>query len=260
MKPATHHQAQLGGHRIPYQVVRSGAARRLRVRVGLAGVEVVQPAGRDSADVLAFLHQHEGWILDQLRRVARLRSARRAAPRRAGEILFRGDPTQVSVETTTTRARGNAVDLVDGEIVVRRGAGSHTPVARSLENWLRKQARTEIEGHLAVISARVGQRAHRVYVRGQRTKWGSCSTRGNLSFNWRLILAPDFVLRYLVTHEAVHLAIPDHSAQFWLTVQSLCPATERAKQWLCRHHAQVTIDLERVLDRASATERLSVPQ
>jgi len=55
---------------------------------------------------------------------------------------------------------------------------------------------------------------------------------GNLSFNWRLVLAPDFVLRYLVTHEAVHLAIPDHSQKFWLTVQSLCPETERARQWL----------------------------
>jgi predicted metal-dependent hydrolase len=66
----------------------------------------------------------------------------------------------------------------------------------------------------------------------QRTKWGNCSALGNLSFNWRLIMAPDFVLRYLVTHETVHLAIPDHSQRFWLTVQSLCPETERARQWL----------------------------
>ncbi|MSQ26357.1 MAG: M48 family peptidase [Dehalococcoidia bacterium] len=63
-------------------------------------------------------------------------------------------------------------------------------------------------------------------------EWGNCSAHRNLSFNWRLILAPDFVLRYMVTHEAVHLAVPDHSAKFWLTVHSLCPETERAKQWL----------------------------
>ena len=66
----------------------------------------------------------------------------------------------------------------------------------------------------------------------QRTKWGNCSAKGNLSFNWRLILAPDYVLRYLVTHEAVHLAVPDHSAKFWLTVQSHCLDAERARQWL----------------------------
>jgi predicted metal-dependent hydrolase len=85
---------------------------------------------------------------------------------------------------------------------------------------------------------------------GQRTKRGSYSTKRNLSFNWRLILAPDFALRYLVTQEAVHLAIPDHSAKFWLTVQSLCRETERAKQWLCGHQAQLTVDLGDVLTPA----------
>ncbi len=147
------------------------------------------------------------------------------------------------VEATKTRARGNVVDFIGGEIVVRRGAGSQTPAARSLENWLRKQARTEIESCLAVVTARLRQRARRVFVMGQRMKWGNCSARRNLSFNWRLILAPEFVLRYLVTHEAVHLAIPDHSAKLWLTVQRLCRETERAKQWLCAHQAQLTIDL-----------------
>jgi hypothetical protein len=63
-----------------------------------------------------------------------------------------------------------------------------------------------------------------------------------------VLMQGDFVLRYLVTHEAVHLAIPDHSAKFWLTVQSLCHETERAKQWLCRHQAQLQVDLASVLE------------
>lgn len=256
MKAATQHQIQLGGRRVDYQVVRSRAARKLRVRVGPNGIEVVQPAARNGEDVSAFLDTNEAWILDQLRRVERLRSVRRPAQRRVGEIFFRGEPTQVRIETTETRARGNVVDFIDGEIVVRRGARSQTPAARSLENWLREQARTEIENHLTVVTARLRQRAQRVYVMGQRTKWGNCSARRNLSFNWRLILAPDFVLRYLVTHESVHLAIPDHSARFWLTVQSLCRETERAKQWLCSHQAQLTVDLGSVLERTRSGGRL----
>jgi predicted metal-dependent hydrolase len=115
---------------------------------------------------------------------------------------------------------------------VQRPSGSRTPAARSLENWLRRQARAEIEKQLALVTARLRLRPRRIYVMGQRTKWGNCSAGRNLSFNWRLILAPDFVSRYLVTHEAVHLAVPNHSAKFWLTVQSLCPEMERAKQWL----------------------------
>jgi predicted metal-dependent hydrolase len=246
VKMATQHQIRLGGRRIDYSVVRSSAARKLRVRVGPNGVEVVQPAERNGEDVSVFLDRNETWILDQLERAERLRGVRRPAQSRAGEILFRGEPTRLNVETTPSQVRGNTVSHVDGAIVIRRGSGSRTPVARSLENWLRKQARVEIERQLSVITARLRQSPGRLYVMGQRTKWGNCSAGRNLSFNWRLILAPDFVLRYLVTHEAVHLAIPDHSAKFWLTVQSHCRETERAKQWLCSRGSELAVDLEAV--------------
>lgn len=250
MREITQHQIQLGGRRVDYHVVRSRAARKLRLRVGPNGVEVVQPAERNTEEVSAFLDRNGAWILDQLQRMERLRSVRRPEQRRVGEILFRGEPTRVRIETTRTRAHGNTVVFVDGEIVVRRGTGSRTPVARSLENWLRKQARAEIEKQLAAVTARLRHHPRRIYVMGQRTKWGSCSSRHNLSFNWRLILAPDFVLRYLVTHEVVHLAVPDHSAKFWLTVQSLCRETEKARQWLCANQAQLVGDLGRVLTGA----------
>lgn len=255
MKAVTQHQIRLGGRCVDYRVVRSRAARRLRLLVGPNGVEVVQPAERNGKDVSAFLDRNEAWILDQLQRVERLRSVRRPDLRRVDEILFRGEPTRLRIETTDTRARGNLVDFIDGEIVLRRGLVSKTPGARSLENWLRRQARAEIEKHLAAITARLRQRPRQVYVMGQRTKWGNCSSERNLSFNWRLILAPEFVLRYLVTHEAAHLAIPDHSAKFWLTVQSLCPETERAKQWLRRHQTQLAVDLESALTHAPGSGR-----
>lgn len=232
MRAASQHQIELAGRRIDYRVVHSKAARKLRVRVGPHGIEVVQPVGRNGDDVSAFLNRNEAWILDQLQRVERLSTVRRPETRQIDEILFRGEPTKVRVETTETRARGNLVEFTNGAIVVRRGTASQTLVTYSLENWLRKQARAEFELQLAAVTKRLGQSPRRIYVMGQRTKWGSCSSRRNLSFNWRLILAPDFVLRYLVTHEAVHLAVPDHSAKFWLAVQGLCPEAERAKRWL----------------------------
>jgi predicted metal-dependent hydrolase len=249
MKAATQHQIQLGGRRVDYRLVRSTAAKKLRVRVGPNGVEVVQPATSNGEDVSAFLDRNEVWILDQMHRVERLRGVRRPAQRRAGEILFRGELTRLRIEATSARGRGNAITFANGEIIIHRGRGSRTPAARSLESWLRKEARKEIAQHLSPLTVRLRQTPRRVYVMGQRTKWGNCSAGRNLSFNWRLILAPDFVLRYLVTHEAVHLAIPDHSAKFWLTVQSLCRETEKAKQWLCRYQAQLTVDLGKTLDQ-----------
>ena len=246
MRTWTHHHIQINGRVVDYRIASSKTARRLRLRVGPNGVDVVQPTGRSDVDVAVFLESNGAWVLDQLRRVARFRGLRRSARRRVSEILFRGEPTRVRVEATETRARGNAIDASGGEIVLRRGANSQTPVARSLETWLRKQARAEIQRHLAIVTTRLRQSPRRVLVMDQRTKWGNCSARKNLSFNWRLILAPDFVLRYLVTHEAVHLAVPDHSAKFWLTVQSLCPETERAKQWLGANQVKMGIDLDRL--------------
>jgi predicted metal-dependent hydrolase len=255
MQSSTQHRIRLGGRFVDYRLVRSKAARRLRVRVGPDGVEVVQPATRNDEEVAEFLTDNRTWLLDQLERTERLRSIRRTLEDPVGTILFRGEPTRVRIETTQSRVAGNVVRVIDGQIVVSHGPRSRTPVSHSLEHWLRREARRSIEVHLSTITARLGQRPQRVYVMGQRTKWGNCSSRRNLSFNWRLILAPDYVLEYLVTHEATHLVIPDHSAKFWLTVQSLCRDTEKAKQWLCRHQAQLRVDLKSILEEAPESRR-----
>jgi predicted metal-dependent hydrolase len=248
MKPTTQHSIRLGSRLVDYRLVRSQTARKLRVRVGPDGVEVVQPRARNGAEAAAFLAANGSWLLDQLDHAEQRRGIRRTMRHRVGEILFKGEPTRVRIEATQSRTAGNAVRFTDGEIVVSRGLRSRTSVARSLELWLRREARRAIAGHLPVVMARLGLWPHRLYVMDQRTKWGNCSARKNLSFNWRLILAPDYVLRYMVTHEAVHLAVPDHSAKFWLTVQSLCRETEKARQWLCRHQAQLQVDLEGAMD------------
>lgn len=233
----------LDGKPIEYRVRSSRAARKLRVLVGPTGIEVVQPEGRPDADVGAFVHAHEGWIADQLRRVERYQHVRRPEKIELGELLLRGVRTPILVEHHPFRGGANRVVRTPGALVIIRGTSSRRPEI-SLENWLRQQARADIEACLSDILVRLHRRSGKVYVMGQRTKWGNCSRAGNLSFNWRLVLAPPFVLHYLVTHEATHLVVPDHSARFWLTVQSLCPESERARQWLAtdghRLHTPIT--------------------
>ena len=250
MKPATQASIKLAGRKVDYRVIRSKTAKKLRVRVGLNGVEVLQPAARANGDVSAFLHANEGWISGQLARVASFRGVRKAERHRAGDMLFRGEQTRVRVERDPRRRAANRVFFERGTIRIL--SGSKTPPARTLESWLRRQARTEVERHLAIVTKRLRRSPRKLYLMGQRTKWGNCSAKQNLSFNWRLILAPDFVLRYLVTHEAAHLAVPDHSHRFWLTVQSLCPEMERAKQWLSANSQELFADLGSVVTNARA--------
>ena len=251
MRATTQHQIQLGNRRIDYRVIHSPAAQKLRLRVGPNGVDVIKPKARNADDVLAFLDKSASWLLREIDRVERLGNLRRSELLRVGEILFRGEPTAIRIELPSKPVARCTIQIGDGSIVIRPSRRSRTPIAQVLEKWLRKQARTQIEEHLYAVTTRLRQKPHRTYIMGQRTKWGNCSAKRNLSFNWRLILAPDFVLRYLVTHEAVHLAIPDHSAKFWLTVQSLCKETERAKQWLSANGRRLAVDIAQVSENAA---------
>ena len=193
--------------------------------------------------VTCFLRSNQAWLFGQLDRVARLGDIRRISKNGANEILFRGVATMVRIETVLHKRRENRVVHANGEITIQRGPASRTPLARSLENWLRREARREIEKQLTAITARLKRVPNRLYVMDQRTKWGNCSRKRNLSFNWRLIMAPPEVLNYIVTHEVAHLVEPYHSPKFWLLLRSHCPRFDHAKNWLRLNSTKLLNDL-----------------
>lgn len=232
MKIVEHANLDIEGRKIPYRILFSKAARKLRVRIGPNGIDVIQPKERVNGEVQKFLRNNERWILNQVQRIEDLGKIRKKEKLNFGEILFRGEQVRVKCFASRNNSRENRVTWVDNEIIVFAGRDTKTPISRSLENWFRKQARIAIEHRLKILAPRLRGQLRRIYIMNQKTKWGNCSALQNLSFNWRLILAPDFVLKYIVTHEAVHLLVPDHSHRFWLTVQSFCPEMEKAKQWL----------------------------
>jgi predicted metal-dependent hydrolase len=156
--------------------------------------------------------------------------------------LIDGEPTAVSVVVDQTWRGHNQVSSGPGWIAVRANPEG-VPPEQSLENWLRRRARAEIEPMVARIARPLSCSPGTIYIRGQRTRWGSCSARGNLSFNWRLVMAPPNVRGYVIAHEVVHLLVPDHSQKFWLTLQGVWPGSERARQWLASNGHRLRIDL-----------------
>lgn len=237
----------LDGQVVPCRIVTSQTARKLRIKVKHGDVAVIVPENRKHQEAVAFFEANREWVTKQLVSARRLEKLRRAKRKLGGHLLFQGEPVSVQVIRSERWRAPNRVILENGVVSITCRSGKSAPAVKSLENWLRKQARERIKEHIASISKRVRRIPSRVYVMGQRTKWGNCSTLGNLSFNWRLIMAPDYVLHYIVTHELVHLAIPDHSQRFWLTVQGFCPHANRARQWLAANAHRLTLDLASVL-------------
>jgi predicted metal-dependent hydrolase len=250
----------VNGQEVEWRLVRSPRARKLRIKVGADGIQVVLPEGRDSREATAFITDNRAWVSEQLERARNLLVARRPERRAASRIVFRGESITVRVVRSESWRAPNKVVLDNGAITITCAPGSKTPASRTLENWLRKQARHRIDHHVAKTGERLNRTPKGIYVMGQRTKWGNCSALGNLSFNWRLIMAPDAVLHYIVAHEMVHLAVPDHSRKFWLTVQSVCPEADRARQWLVANGqrlqaADLEVDLTRHLDLEHPSKR-----
>ena len=126
-------------------------------------------------------------------------------------------------------------------------------VERRVGDFLRREAQRDLEARQPAAADMLGVNIKRISVRDQSSRWGSCSTTGVLSYSWRLILAPPFVLDYLAIHEVAHLVEMNHSPRFWRLVSRMCPDAERAKAWLDVHGA----DLHRYgLPAEGAGERL----
>ena len=149
-----------------------------------------------------------------------------------GEVPYLGERLALSVRVERSRTRAH---------VARRGAelhvrlGPRTPLAAAVEAWYRRRARAEVAPRLDAAVARAGRSYTKLQIRGQRTRWASCSTSGAMSFNWRLLLAPPEILDYVVEHEVAHLDVQDHSPRFWRLLASRCMRWREHEAWLRRH-------------------------
>lgn len=220
---------RLGDHDVEYEVRRSGRAKNVRLKVNAAdGLVVVVPEAYDATTLPSLLVGRRGWIEKQL---AYFRTAPawepEAEPNDGQTILFQGDRHALSITEAGVGQRSTV--SLDGRQVQMRLHPRDQGLA-VLTRWLRQQARSRIEAELDALAR--GREHGRVYVMDQKTRWGSCSGRGNLSFNWRLVMAPPEVLRYVVAHELAHLAERKHSPRFWLVVRGMVGDVDGPRRWL----------------------------
>jgi predicted metal-dependent hydrolase len=207
---------------IPYRIRRSTRVRRVRVAVDLdRGVEVVLPMRTPDRAAAAAVAELRPWIERRLEEVAALRTR---LAERVGWVPYLDDRLALVEEDGRTRVHRRGLQLlVPSDDDARR---------RALELWYRRVARDEVARRLDLATAAAGLQYTRLSIRGQRTRWASCAADGAMSFNWRLLLAPERVLDYVVWHEVCHLEIANHSARFWTLVERRCPDWREPAAWL----------------------------
>ena len=212
----------LEGREVDVAVRRSARAHRIAIRIDPAkgGAELVLPLRDSEREGLAFVRSRASWLL------SRLEAMPPHVPFREGEMLPLRDVPHLIAHDPAAR-RGVWVE--PGRIIV---SGQAEHLARRLHDWLRREARSEITPRVRTKAALLNKRPASVTIRDQKSRWGSCSSAGSLSFNWRLILAPDNVLDYVVAHEVGHMAVHNHSPAFWRTVDKLTSHARTGRDWL----------------------------
>jgi predicted metal-dependent hydrolase len=198
-------------------------------------VEVVVPRRLPLREVEPFVAEKHRWIERTLRR---MRDAEAENPparlEDGGEVPLLGERLRLRVAVDRGRVRPHVTHRGE-ELRVRVGEPGEEAVRDALERWYRRRAREEVEPRLDAATARAGVSYAGLQIRGQRTRWASCSSSGAMSFNWRLLLAPPEILDYVVEHEVCHLEVHDHSRRFWKLLESRCPETPEHERWLRRH-------------------------
>jgi predicted metal-dependent hydrolase len=213
--------------------VRSLRAEAYRLTLRRDGVaQVTVPASGSEREGRRFLESHRPWL-------ERARQRQRQRPRVAEiwtpgtHLLWRGEMTEIRIAAPAPRP---AVCLAADVFRVSRLDGNLRP---TLESHFARRARIELPARTWELSAVVGVEVAQVVVRNQRSRWGSCSAKGVISLNWRLIQTPDLVRDYIIHHELMHVREMNHSARFWARVEEVCPGWREAEQWIKRNGSLV---------------------
>jgi predicted metal-dependent hydrolase len=241
----------LSGGPITYQVRPSARARRVRLVVRPGGaLEVVKPRGVSQARIEETLRQYEAWILRTQARLAPLAPPPTPAALSDGVTLpFMGATLRLTLMNGARDARvarvtlhGDQLTLTLPALAAAMAPAERDTLARDLlERWYRRQAKTVFTERLVYWNTYYHFTWASVAIKSQKTRWGSCSRRGNLNFNWRLLLAPPAILDYVVIHELCHLQEHNHAAAFWALVERACPDYRDHRRWLRLHGHELTL-------------------
>jgi len=200
------------------------------------GVKISYPPRVGKQEALQAFWKHLAWIRREMDRQSGLAPGFEERNWHEGAVcLYRGEPLVLRlVFGGRTRVTQEA-----GCLVCQGRTWTNTRLRKAIETWYRQQAKCLVASRIGYWAERLTSRPYRIVIRGQKTRWGSCSSRGVLSFNWKLAMVPEFVLDYILVHELAHLEEFSHSARFWKIVRNQNVEVGKSKAWLKAHRGDL---------------------
>lgn len=225
----------LASRQIPFQLIQSRRARHIRLQISpLKGLEVIVPYRFQMEQVQRFFKAKEGWIMHHLQKAARERAHHQRRKFQDGsQLSILGIPKTVRI-LKNPRTRSSVQETADELKIFCTGTA--LGAKRTLEKYLRKKAATYLGERTLHWSACMKTGFGKITIRGQKSRWGSCSHANNLNFNWRLMLVPLAVIDYVIIHELAHTVHHNHSRQFYALVEQFCPNYKALRKILRGFH------------------------
>jgi len=229
---------KLSGRLVEYTLKQSRKARLIWVKIQPeSGLVVTVPLYYDKSHLEKFLISKSDWIIKHLERYEKLNKEMSDNNKRAETIYYLGNKySLISITGSTER-----------DVTVNKGNKSiyfplknkDTDLNEHLVKWLKNECRSFLEWKTNEFCNVIPVKYNRIYIRDQKTRWGSCSVKKNLSFNWRIIMMPERVIDYIIIHELCHLKYMDHSHTFWNMVAKYSPDWKLQRKWLRSHHLEL---------------------
>ncbi len=218
-------EINLGNRTAPLVARVNRRAKKLIIKVDAVAGEicVTAPSKRALPEAIAFAKESASWIETQLDEKLRAKPFRESM-----KFPYRGVECRI-IQAGGPRAPVRYVDRPEPHVIV---GGDAAHLNRRLCEWLKREARAAITERVDHYSARIGKHRTALRIRDTQTRWGSCSSDGVLSFSWRLILAPPWILDYVAAHECVHLVHLNHSKTYWRDLKNLGVDPRAAANWL----------------------------
>lgn len=227
----------LKGQEVEYRIRRSKRAKYPRIDVDLKGIMVVIPEQLNLSPE-KFLEEKSNWVIEKYNKVLEYWSRVPDRNFEEGEKFpFLGD--EYVIEFTS-----NDSQIKDGKILVSKQRAEKKGTKEVIEEMYREKIREKIKNLIAEYEDHIKGDYDKLYIRNQKTKWASCSSKKNLSFNWRLLMAPEDVIEYVVVHELIHIDEPNHSDHFWYKLHKLLPDFKRRRKWLEENSPELVVSEE----------------